>query len=72
MLLYFGTSLKTINEMTIQGFMKILSEFSLEYRTTKERVESQRKKRFQRGERNRTRGKTILEVNFPITLNVDL
>ena len=41
----------------------MISEFALEYRTAKERVESQKKKRHQRGERNRTRGKMILEVS---------
>ena len=62
MLLYFGTSPKTIKEMSIQGFTRLISEFALEYRTARERVESQRKKKHQKGERNRTRGKMIVEV----------
>ena len=58
MLLYFGTSPKTVKENSIQGFARLISEFALDFRTAKERVESQRKKKQQKG----TRGKMILEV----------
>jgi len=62
LLLYFGTSPKTMQETSIQSFARLISEFALEYRTAKERVESQRKKKHHREERIRKRGKTILEV----------
>ena len=47
----------------VHGFCKIISEFSLEYRTTRERVLQQRKKRENMRERSKTRGKLITEVS---------
>ena len=43
-------------------FCKVVSEFSLEYRTTKERVVVQRDRKVAHRERNKTRGKMITEV----------
>jgi len=63
MLLYFGTSPKVASDTTVQGFARMISEFALEYRTSRERALSQRRKKYARGERNRTRGKMITEVS---------
>lgn len=41
---------------------KIISEFALEYRTTRERVIQQMQKKASHRERNKTRGKMITEV----------
>ncbi len=63
-LLWLGYSRSTIQETKITFFCKILSEFALEYRTTRERITSQKQKKQNRGERNKTRGKLITEVRF--------
>ena len=62
LLLYFGTSPRVVTETSVQGFARMISEFALEYRTSKERVESQKKKKHNEGKRKRTRGKMITEV----------
>lgn len=59
MLLYFGVSPKMIPDTSVQGFARMISEFALEYRTAKERIESQKKKKNQK----KTSGKMIMEVN---------
>ena len=41
---------------------RILSEFSLEYRTTRERVHQQIEKKANHRERNKTRGKLIVDI----------
>lgn len=48
--------------LQVNEFCKIISEFSLEYRTAREKVLEQKKKRENIRERNRTRGKLITEV----------
>ncbi|XP_045542234.1 uncharacterized protein LOC106717236 isoform X1 [Papilio machaon] len=46
-------------------FLKVIAEFALEYRTTRERVLQQLEKRANHRERNKTRGKMITDVgNF--------
>ncbi|XP_076821427.1 FH1/FH2 domain-containing protein 3-like isoform X6 [Clavelina lepadiformis] len=62
MMHYFGTPSNVIADTTVQGFARLISEFALEYRTSRERLVSQRKKKHARGERNRTRGKMIIET----------
>lgn len=63
-LLWLGYSRSIIQETKITAFCKILSEFALEYRTTRDRITTQKEKKQNRGERNRTRGKLITEVCF--------
>uniref|UniRef100_A0A8D9ALW7 FH1/FH2 domain-containing protein 3 n=1 Tax=Cacopsylla melanoneura TaxID=428564 RepID=A0A8D9ALW7_9HEMI len=46
-----------------QDLMRIISEFALEYRTTRERVIQTREKKANHRERNKTRGKMITEVS---------
>nr|CAB3246107.1 FH1/FH2 domain-containing protein 3 [Phallusia mammillata] len=62
MLLYFGTSPKTIETITVQGFARLISEFALEYKTSRDRVLSQKRKKNVKDKRNRTRGKMITET----------
>lgn len=52
-----------IREVNINKFCKIISEFALEYRTTRERVLQQKQKRANHRERNKTRGKMITDVS---------
>ncbi|XP_050987467.1 FH1/FH2 domain-containing protein 3 isoform X3 [Labeo rohita] len=60
-LLFLGHPPYAIREVSIHRFSKILSEFALEYRTTRERVLQQKQKRANHRERNKTRGKMITE-----------
>ncbi|CAF1533127.1 unnamed protein product, partial [Didymodactylos carnosus] len=68
-LLWLGYPRSIIQETKITQFCKILSEFALEYRTTRDRITLQKQKKQNRGERNRTRGKLITEV-FPEKSNM--
>jgi hypothetical protein len=63
-LLWLGYPRSVIQETKIAQFCKILSEFALEYRTTRERITTQKQKKLTRGERNRTRGILITDVCF--------
>ncbi|XP_073781522.1 FH1/FH2 domain-containing protein 3 isoform X5 [Danio rerio] len=60
-LLFLGHPPYAIREVSVHRFSKILSEFALEYRTTRERVLQQKQKRANHRERNKTRGKMITE-----------
>ncbi|XP_030060413.1 FH1/FH2 domain-containing protein 3 isoform X2 [Microcaecilia unicolor] len=60
-LLFMGHPPYTIREVNINKFCKIISEFALEYRTTRERVLQQKQKRANHRERNKTRGKMITD-----------
>ncbi|XP_072374488.1 FH1/FH2 domain-containing protein 1 isoform X2 [Scyliorhinus torazame] len=61
-LLYLGHPSNTARGLKITRFCKIISEFALEYRTTRERVLQQKQKRAAYRERNKTRGKMITET----------
>uniref|UniRef100_A0A670YRM2 Formin homology 2 domain containing 3 n=1 Tax=Pseudonaja textilis TaxID=8673 RepID=A0A670YRM2_PSETE len=60
-LLFLGYPLYAIREININKFCKIICEFALEYRTTRERVLQQKQKRANHRERNKTRGKMITD-----------
>ncbi|XP_069372492.1 FH1/FH2 domain-containing protein 3 isoform X2 [Paralichthys olivaceus] len=64
-LLYLGHPAYSVREVSVHRFSKILSEFALEYRTTRDRVLQQKQKRADHRERNKTRGKMIMDVNAP-------
>uniref|UniRef100_A0A3Q3GC58 Formin homology 2 domain containing 3a n=1 Tax=Labrus bergylta TaxID=56723 RepID=A0A3Q3GC58_9LABR len=64
-LLYIGHPAYSVREISVHRFSKILSEFALEYRTTRDRVLQQKQKRADHRERNKTRGKMIMDVNAP-------
>ncbi|TRY82052.1 hypothetical protein DNTS_006689 [Danionella cerebrum] len=61
-LLYLGHPSYSVRDTKVTQFCKIISEFSLEYRTTQERVLSQKRKRAVHRERTKTRGKLITET----------
>uniref|UniRef100_A0A6J0UKI9 FH1/FH2 domain-containing protein 3 isoform X9 n=1 Tax=Pogona vitticeps TaxID=103695 RepID=A0A6J0UKI9_9SAUR len=62
-LLFMGYPPYAIREVNINKFCKIISEFALEYRTTRERVLQQKQKRANHRERNKTRGKMITDTD---------
>uniref|UniRef100_A0AAR2JEA8 Formin homology 2 domain containing 3b n=1 Tax=Pygocentrus nattereri TaxID=42514 RepID=A0AAR2JEA8_PYGNA len=62
-LLFLGHPPYAVREVSIHRLCKILSEFALEYRTTRERVLQQKQKRANHRERNKTRGKMITDVS---------
>ncbi|KAJ7991965.1 hypothetical protein DPEC_G00289320 [Dallia pectoralis] len=64
-LLFLGHPAYSIREISVHRFSKIISEFALEYRTTRDRVLQQKQKRADHRERNKTRGKMIMDVNAP-------
>ncbi|XP_050517614.1 uncharacterized protein LOC114335223 isoform X2 [Diabrotica virgifera virgifera] len=61
-LLWLGIPLHQISDTKPNEFCRIVSEFSLEYRTTRERVLQQLEKKANHRERNKTRGKMITDV----------
>ncbi|XP_078395597.1 FH1/FH2 domain-containing protein 3 isoform X5 [Cetorhinus maximus] len=62
-LLFMGHPPHAIRDVNIHKFCKIISEFALEYRTTRERVLQQKQKRANHRERNKTRGKMITDTD---------
>uniref|UniRef100_A0A8C1R3C2 Formin homology 2 domain containing 1 n=1 Tax=Cyprinus carpio TaxID=7962 RepID=A0A8C1R3C2_CYPCA len=60
-LLYLGQPSYSVRDTKVTQFCKIISEFALEYRTTQERVLTQKRKRAVHRERTKTRGKLITE-----------
>ncbi|XP_018323135.1 FH1/FH2 domain-containing protein 3 isoform X3 [Agrilus planipennis] len=61
-LLWLGIPLHQIVDTKPNEFCKTISEFALEYRTTRERVLQQLEKKANHRERNKTRGKMITEI----------
>nr|XP_033796618.1 FH1/FH2 domain-containing protein 1 isoform X2 [Geotrypetes seraphini] len=61
-LLYLGYPSSSVRDTKVTTFCKIISEFALEYRTTRERVLTQKQKRAAYRERNKTRGRMITET----------
>ncbi|XP_011352171.1 FH1/FH2 domain-containing protein 3 isoform X2 [Ooceraea biroi] len=61
-ILWLGIPLHRIQDTKPNEFCRIVSEFALEYRTTRERVIQQLEKKANHRERNKTRGKMITEV----------
>ncbi|CAG9824324.1 unnamed protein product [Phaedon cochleariae] len=61
-LLWLGIPLHQISETKPNEFCRVVSEFSLEYRTTRERVLQQLEKKANHRERNKTRGKMITDM----------
>ncbi|KAL8613903.1 hypothetical protein ACOMHN_032893 [Nucella lapillus] len=64
-LLFMGFPLHEAKEMPINQFCKVVSEFALEYRTTRDKVLHMMEKKATQRERKKTRGKMIHETeNF--------
>uniref|UniRef100_A0A8C3SCE1 Formin homology 2 domain containing 1 n=1 Tax=Chelydra serpentina TaxID=8475 RepID=A0A8C3SCE1_CHESE len=61
-LLFLGYPPAAARDMKVTGFCRLLREFALEYRTCRERVLQQQRKRAAHRERNKTRGRMITEV----------
>ena len=61
-LLYLGYPASAARDVKVMPICKLLREFALEYRTRRERVLQQQKKRAAHRERNKTRGRLITEV----------
>ncbi|XP_065215824.1 FH1/FH2 domain-containing protein 3-like isoform X3 [Planococcus citri] len=64
--LWLGIPLHRIQTTKPNELCKIISEFALEYRTTRERVIQQLEKKASHRERNKTRGKMITEVKHNV------
>jgi hypothetical protein len=56
-LLFLGYSIKEVPEQKPNQVAKIVNEFALEYRTTREKILQYRKRLADKRERNKTRGK---------------
>lgn len=63
LLVYLGFPPNRAENMAIGHFCRILAEFSLEYRTTRERILEQNVKKANDKERRQTRGKLIDDVS---------
>ncbi|XP_050308559.1 LOW QUALITY PROTEIN: uncharacterized protein LOC126744971 [Anthonomus grandis grandis] len=61
-LLWLGIPFHQVSDTKPNEFCRIVSEFALEYRTTRERVLQQLEKKANHRERNKTRGKMITDV----------
>uniref|UniRef100_H3C7S3 Formin homology 2 domain containing 1 n=2 Tax=Tetraodon nigroviridis TaxID=99883 RepID=H3C7S3_TETNG len=61
-LLFLGQPSSSVRDIKVTTFCRIISEFSLEYRTTRERVLTRKHKRAAHRERTKTRGKMITET----------
>ncbi|XP_077404201.1 FH1/FH2 domain-containing protein 3 isoform X3 [Vanacampus margaritifer] len=66
-LLFLGHPAYSAGDVSVHRFSKILSEFALEYRTTRDRVLQQKQKRADHRERNKTRGKMILDIDGTVS-----
>jgi hypothetical protein len=67
-LLYLGYTSQSAREVKIGLLCKAVSEFALEYRTTREKLIQQREKKANQRERRKTRGKMIVEVSVKLEL----
>ncbi len=56
-LLYMGMPVSAAKDVKINSLCKTISEFALDYRTTRDRILQQRKRVQDKRERNKTRGK---------------
>ncbi|XP_063392862.1 FH1/FH2 domain-containing protein 3 isoform X3 [Cydia fagiglandana] len=61
-LLFLGVPAVDISKTKPSEFLKVIAEFALEYRTSRERVLQQLEKKANHRERNKTRGKMIIDV----------
>ncbi|XP_013889296.1 FH1/FH2 domain-containing protein 3 [Austrofundulus limnaeus] len=61
-LLFLGQPSSSVRDIKVTSFCRIISEFALEYRTTREQVLTIKRKRAVHRERTKTRGKMITET----------
>uniref|UniRef100_A0A0L8HSX7 FH2 domain-containing protein n=1 Tax=Octopus bimaculoides TaxID=37653 RepID=A0A0L8HSX7_OCTBM len=62
LLMYMGLPVSVAKDQKISQFCKVISEFALEYRTTRDKVNQQLLKKQNQRERKKTRGKMILDT----------
>merc|ERR1712106_148023 len=65
-LMWLGTPSHAAKDANVQTVCSTVSEFSLEYRTCRERVLQQLQKKAAHRERNKTRGKMIIEEDIDL------
>uniref|UniRef100_A0A8C5EBB9 FH1/FH2 domain-containing protein 1-like n=1 Tax=Gouania willdenowi TaxID=441366 RepID=A0A8C5EBB9_GOUWI len=61
-LLFLGQPSSSVRDIKVTNFCRIISDFALEYRTTRERVLTLKRKKAAHRERTKTRGKMITET----------
>uniref|UniRef100_A0A183IWC0 FHOD3 protein n=1 Tax=Soboliphyme baturini TaxID=241478 RepID=A0A183IWC0_9BILA len=61
-LFYMGMPPKAIKDTKINSICKTISEFALEYRTSRDKIMQQNKRMQEKRERNKTRGKLITDT----------
>ncbi|RVE74966.1 hypothetical protein OJAV_G00027070 [Oryzias javanicus] len=61
-LLFLGQPSSSVRDIKVTSFCRIISEFALEYRTSRDRVLTLKRKRTTLRERRKTRGKMITEM----------
>lgn len=71
-MLWLGVPLHQISDTKPNEFCRVISEFALEYRTTRERVLQQLEKKANHRERNKTRGKMITDVRNLLIVKIAL
>lgn len=59
-----GLPVSVAKDQKISQFCKVISEFALEYRTTRDKVNQQLLKKQNQRERKKTRGKMIVDVSI--------
>ncbi|CAL8102611.1 unnamed protein product [Calicophoron daubneyi] len=59
---YLGYSPARASNVTVGNFCRVMAEFALEYRTTREKIIESREKKARARERKRTTGKLIIDV----------
>ena len=62
-----GLPLYQAKDLKVNHYCKIVSEFALEYRTTREKVVQQLEKKANQRERKKTRGKMIVDVSVLVS-----
>ncbi|XP_029642012.1 FH1/FH2 domain-containing protein 3 isoform X4 [Octopus sinensis] len=62
LLMYMGLPVSVAKDQKISQFCKVISEFALEYRTTRDKVNQQLLKKQNQRERKKTRGKMIVDT----------
>lgn len=68
-MVYFGHPLHTVKDAKAHSICKVVSEFALEYRTTREKIREQAEKKRREADRNANRHRRISDsvsakINF--------
>ncbi|EDV25456.1 uncharacterized protein TRIADDRAFT_24577 [Trichoplax adhaerens] len=71
LLLFYGFTKSIVKDMRINDFLKIVTEFSLEYKTVKGKLLDQARKKEVQRKRSETRGRLITDVSIIQTLETN-